>query len=107
MTSLPLSFRVKNAVVEKHQLEGIDPSDRYFNRLIPIKRVEGGYSGTVMYEALSIDSNIHRTVKETLTEIVEKLHEFGFSQIRTRLNFKGQKYLAEKETWTEYPDTPL
>jgi hypothetical protein len=39
MTSLPLSFRVKNAVVEKHQLEGTDPSERYFNRLVPIKRV--------------------------------------------------------------------
>jgi hypothetical protein len=48
MTSLPLSFRVKNAVVEKHQLEGTDPSERYFNRLVPIKRVEGGYNGSIM-----------------------------------------------------------
>jgi hypothetical protein len=69
MTSLPLSFRVKNAVVEKHQLEGIDPSDRYFNRLIPIKRVEGGYNGSVMYEALTLDSQVHRTVPETTKDI--------------------------------------
>ncbi len=104
MTSLPLSFRVKNAVIEKHQLEGTDPSDRYFNRLIPIKRVEGGYTGSVMYEALTIDSETHRTVQETTRDIVEQLRKLGFTKMRTRLNFKGQKYLAEKESWIEYSD---
>jgi len=104
MTSLPLSFRVKNAVVEKHQLEGTDPSDRYFNRLIPIKRVEGGYNGSVMYEALTIHSQVHRTVQETTQDIVDQLRLLGFTQMRTRLNFKGQKYLAEKETWVDFSD---
>lgn len=105
MTTLPLSFRVRNAVIEKHQLEGTDPSDRYFNRLIPIKRVEGGYSGSVMYEALNIESQIHRTVQEALTDIVDQLRDLGFVTMRTRLNFKGQKYLAEKESWVDYSDT--
>ncbi len=105
MTSLPLSFRVKNAVVEKHQLEGTDPSERYFNRLIPVKRVEGGYTGSVMYEALTLNSQVHRTVQETIKDLVSQLHALGFIKIRTRLNFNGKKYLAEKETWVEYPDT--
>jgi len=104
MTSLPLSFRVKNAVVERHQLEGTDPSDRYFNRLIPIKRVEGGYNGSVMYEALTIDSQVHRTVQDTNKDIVDQLRVLGFTNMRTRLNFKGQKYLAEKETWVDHSD---
>jgi hypothetical protein len=104
MTSLPLSFRVRNAVVEKHQLEGMDPSDRYFNRMIPIKRVEHGYSGTVMYEALNVESLVYRTVQEVLKDITDQLRELGFTTMRTRLNFKGQKYLAEKETWGDYPD---
>ncbi len=102
MTSLPLSFRVRNAVVEKHQLEGMDPSDRYFNRMIPIKRVERGYSGTVMYEALNLQSQVYRTVQETLKDITDQLRELGFTTMRTRLNFKGQAYLAEKETWVDY-----
>ncbi len=105
MTSLPLSFRVKNAVVEKHQLEGTDPSERYFNRLIPIKRVEGGYSGSVMYEALTLHSQVHRTVQEATKDLVDQLRALGFSKMRTRLNFNGKKYLAEKETWVEYPDS--
>ena len=103
MTSLPLSFRVRNAVVEKHQLEGMDPSDRYFNRMIPIKRVERGYSGTVMYEALNLQSQVYRTVQESLKDLIDQLRELGFTTMRTRLNFKGQQYLAEKETWVEYP----
>jgi hypothetical protein len=105
MTTLPLSFRVKNAVIEKHQLEGTDPSDRYFNRLIPVKRVEKGYSGSVMYEALTLNSQVHRTPQGAITDLVSQLRELGFTKMRTRINFKGQKYLAEKETWIEYPDT--
>ena len=104
MTSLPLSFRVRNAVVEKHQLEGTDPSDRYFNRLVPVKRVDRGYTASVMYEALTIESDTQRTVPSAVKEIVDKLRELGFSKMRTRVNFKGQRYLAEKETWVEYPD---
>jgi hypothetical protein len=29
---------------------------------------------------------------------------FGFTKLRTRANFKGTKYLAEKETWLDYQD---
>lgn len=104
MSSLPLSFRVRNAVMEKHQLEGTDPSDRYFNRLVPVKRVEGGYTANIMYEALTIESGIHRTIPSAVKDIVNQLRELGFSKMRTRVNFKGQRYLAEKESWIDYLD---
>lgn len=104
MSTLPLSFRVKNAIVEKHQLEGTDPSDRYFNRLIQIKRIDRGYSGKVTYEALEVESGTHPTIAGAIEEIVDKFREFGFVKMRTRLNFKGKKYLAEKESWVDYPD---
>ena len=84
MTSLPLSFRVRNAVVEKHQLEGMDPSDRYFNRMIPIKRVERGYSGTVMYEALNVQSQVYPTVQEVLRDISDQLRELGFTILEAK-----------------------
>ena len=104
MSSLPLLLRVKNAVVEKHQLEGVDPSDRYFNRLVAIKRVDRGYQASMMYEALTLESDIHKTVGAAVQEIADKLRELGFSRMRTRVNFKGKRYLAEKESWVEYPD---
>ena len=105
MSTLPLSFRVRNAVVEKHQLEGVDPSDRYFNRAVSVKRVDRGYSAYLMYEDLELESTVHPTASEAIKDIVSQLHDLGFTQIRTRLNFKGQKYLAEKETWIDYADT--
>src|SRR6185295_7708063 len=43
MSSLPLLFK-KEGLVEKHQVEGVDPSDRYFNRTILINRTPSGYA---------------------------------------------------------------
>ena len=37
MSSLPLLFK-KEGLIEKHQIEGVDPSDRYFNRMILVNR---------------------------------------------------------------------
>ena len=43
MSTLPLMFK-KEGLVEKHQLEGVDPSDRYFNRTILVNRTSSGYA---------------------------------------------------------------
>ncbi len=104
MSTLPLSFRLRNAVIEKHQLEGADPSERYFNRIVPVKHVNHGYTASMMYEALVTESGVHQTIGGALNDIVVQLRDLGFTQMRTRLNFKGQKYLAEKESWVDYPD---
>jgi hypothetical protein len=39
-------------------------------------------------------------------ELVEKFQGLGFTRMRTRVNFKGTRYLAEKETWLEFADLP-
>lgn len=103
MSTLPLSFK-KEGVVERHQIEGTDPSDRYFNRSIQVSRTAQGYQGKVMYEALTVDGQAHATVGAAVKNVVDKLGDFGFRRMRTRTNFKGRRYLAEKETWIDYPD---
>lgn len=103
MSSLASLFK-KDGLVEKHQLEGVDPSDRYFNRAILVNRTPSGYAAKVMYEALTVEGRSHPTIAAAVTELVEKLHGWGFRRLRTRANFKGTKYLAEKETWIEYRD---
>lgn len=105
MGTLPLMFK-KEGLVEKHQIEGVDPSDRYFNRTILVNRTAAGYSAKVMYEALIVESRSHSAIAAAVKELVEKLQESGFSRLRTRTNFKGTRYLAEKETWIDYPDLP-
>jgi hypothetical protein len=103
MNTLASLFK-RDGLVEKHQLEGVDPSDRYFNRAILVSRTASGYAGKIMYEALTVEGQSHPTVAAAVTELVQKLQTLGFSRLRSRANFKGTKYLAEKETWIEYPD---
>jgi hypothetical protein len=103
MSSLPLLFK-KEGLVEKHQVEGVDPSDRYFNRTILVNRTPSGYAAKVMYEALNVEGHSHPTITAAVQELVESMQRFGFSKLRTRANFKGTKYLAEKETWLDYQD---
>jgi len=104
VSALPLSLKQKDGVVERHQIEGNDPSDRYFNRSVLVSRVPQGYVAKVMYEALTVEGQAQPTVAGAVCSVVERLREFGFRRMRTRPNFKGRRYLAEKETWTEYPD---
>jgi hypothetical protein len=105
MSTLPLMFK-KEGLVEKHQIEGIDPSDRYFNRAILVNRTASGYAAKVMYEAFVVESGSHSTIAAAVKELVEKLQGVGFTRMRTRTNFKGMRYLAEKETWIEHADRP-
>lgn len=105
MSSLASLFK-KDGLVEKHQLEGVDPSDRYFNRAVLINRTPSGYAAKVMYEALTVEGQSHPTIAAAVKELVDKLQAFGFSRLRTRANFRGTKYLAEKETWIDYQDRP-
>jgi hypothetical protein len=103
MSTLPLLFK-KEGLVEKHQLEGVDPSDRYFNRTILVNRIPSGYTAKITYEAFVVESRSHSTIAAAVKELVNKLQESGFTRMRTRANFKGTRYLAEKETWLDYPD---
>ncbi len=103
MSVLPLLFK-KEGLVEKHQIEGVDPSDRYFNRAVLVNRTATGYAAKVTYEAFTVESSSHPTIAAAVKELVDKLQALGFRRMRTRPNFKGNRYLAEKETWIEYPD---
>ncbi len=94
-------------IVERHQIEGQDERQRVFNRLVDILRVEKGYVGIFHYEGLTFESDSARTVEETIQNIISKLQKTGCSNLRTRLNFRGQRYLAEREAWVNYPDSAL
>ncbi len=103
VSTLPLSLK-KEGLVERHQLEGNDPSDRYFSRAIMVNRTANGYLARVTYEALTVEGQTHTSIPVAVNSLVEKLLELGFRRLRTRPNFKGRRYLAEKETWIDYPD---
>ncbi len=103
MSDLPLIFK-KEGLVERHQVEGHDPSARYFNRSIQVFRNAQAYQGKILYEALTVAGPSCPTIAGAVKAVVEKMQELGFTGLRSRQNFKGKRYLAEKETWVDYPE---
>jgi len=104
VSSLPLILK-KEGVVERHQLEGNDPSDRSFSRSIQVVRTARAYQAKVMYEALTVEGQPSPTIGGAVQSVVAKLQDVGFTHLRTRPNFRGKRYLAEKETWVDHSDT--
>jgi hypothetical protein len=92
-------------LIEIHQIEGFDPQVRSFNRNVEIYRSDKGFSGRFQYEGLTAESATYVTVREALADLVKKLQQKGFRKLRTRINFKGKRYLAERQPWIEYPDS--
>lgn len=91
-------------VIEIHQLEGQDDRDRVFNRRIEVARVEKGYRGAFHYEGITVETEPKRTISDCLVDLVGRLQQLGFHRLRSRVNFRGQRYLAEREPWVDYPD---
>ena len=91
-------------VMERHQIEGLDERRRVFNRMADVARTEKGYAASFHYEGLTFESSTFRTIEETMQNLVERLQAAGFRNLRRRLNFRGQRYLAEREPWVDYPD---
>jgi len=89
-------------IFETHQLEGVDPGGRMFNRDVQVDVDEEGYRGAFSYEGLSIGSASFPTVEEALSDLVRKLQKKQFSAVRTRLNFREERYYAEREPWVNY-----
>src|SRR3989338_2062032 len=101
--SSPLIFQ-KNTLVDKHQLEGNDPPGRYFSRMVMITRTATGYTARVQYESVTAETPSLSTVAERLRHLAGQLQKVAFTRLRTRLNFRGKKYYAEKEALLDYPD---
>lgn len=88
--------------VEIHQIEGLDYRQRMFNRNIYVYRKDRSYSAHFNYEELSMESPYYPTPAEAIQSIVRTVQEKKFAKLRTRLNFKGKKYLTELEPWIDF-----
>ena len=89
--------------IETHQLEGFDRRERSFNRNVEIWRTSQGYVAFFQYEGLDVQSSPHVRPQETLASLIKQLYHHGLTRIRTRLNFKGNRYLAERMAWVDHP----
>lgn len=91
-------------IVEKHQVAGLDDKERGFNRQIDVERIDGGYRAILRYEQTLMETTACDTAVQTVEALVRMLRDRGYTQLRSRLNFKGAAYLGTQEPWIEYPD---
>ncbi|MFQ5780057.1 MAG: hypothetical protein ACE5HN_04635 [Nitrospiria bacterium] len=89
-------------VYEVHQIEGFDPLKRMFNRDIAVEVDENGYTGHFSFEGFKVQSSEYPTVEEVLKDIIKKIQKKGFTELRSRVNFRDDRYLAEREPWINY-----
>ena len=87
---------------EVHQLEGVDPTGRMFSRDAKIDVDENGYKGFFRYEGFAIESSAYPTIDEALSDLAAKLQKKKFLDVRSRLNFREERYYAEREPWVYY-----
>jgi hypothetical protein len=92
--------------IEIHQLEGFDRRDKSFNRNVEIWRTAQGYVAYFQYEGLELHTSPALRPAEALKALVGLLYQRGITRIRTRLNFKGNRYLAERMAWVSHPLEP-
>ncbi|MGH7256696.1 MAG: hypothetical protein ACREI3_13075 [Nitrospirales bacterium] len=91
-------------VVEKHQLSGLDDRERGFSRLVEIRQAGSGFRACLRYETLRVVSTEQASQQAGLEDLISLLQGRGYTQLRSRLNFRGEAYLGSQEPWVEYPD---
>lgn len=97
---------VTSPVVERHLLEAFDPLDRSLNRRVDVFRTDNGYTARFQYEAFQAITSPAPTVQQALAHLAKLLNDKGYTRVRTRLNFRGSRYYAEREPWVDYPPNP-
>ena len=90
----------------KYQIAGVDERDRGFNRHAEIQELAGQYQAIFRYETFLLKAEPQDTEQAAMMMLVEQLHERGYTQLRTRLLFRGEEYLGNQEIWAEHPDPP-
>ncbi|MFQ5588640.1 MAG: hypothetical protein ACE5F7_07355 [Nitrospiria bacterium] len=87
---------------EVHQIEGFDWDSRMFSRDVRVEVDENGYFGTFSYEGIKFKTESYPTVDEVLSDATRRLHKKGFTDLRTRVNVREDRYLAERENWVDH-----
>jgi hypothetical protein len=88
----------------KYQLAGVDDLDRGFNRQAEIRILDGQFHAIFQYEKFLLKAVPQPTEEAALTILIQQLQERGYTELRTRLQFRGEEYLGNQEIWEEHRD---
>jgi len=93
-----------NEAREKHLLAGLDERARGFTRMVSVEPQAEAFRASLQYEAHVVVSADADSPSVALADLARRLHERGYTQLRSRLTFAGGTYLGSQEQWVEYAD---
>jgi hypothetical protein len=93
-----------NEAREKHLLAGLDERARGFTRMVSVEQQAEIFRASLQYETRLVVSANADNPAAALADLARRLHERGYTQLRSRLTFSGGTYLGSQEQWVEYVD---
>jgi hypothetical protein len=93
-----------NEAHQKHLLAGVDERVRGFTRIVSVEQQAETFRASLQYETLLVVSAEADSPAAALADLARRLHERGYTQLRSRLTFAGGAYLGSQEQWVEYAD---
>src|SRR2546425_7243204 len=93
-----------NEAREKPLLVGLADRARGFTRMVSGEQQAETLPALFQYETLLVVSVDAGSPAAALADLARRLHERGYTQLRSRLTFAGGTYLGSQEQWVEYAD---
>ena len=90
--------------MNKYQIAGYDNLERGFSRDIEIHNRNGEFFAIFQYEKFLLKAEPQPSEQAALATLITQLHERGYSQLRSRIHFRGEHYLGNQEIWEDHPD---
>ncbi len=87
-----------------YQLTGLDDLGRGFNRQVEMKVLSGTFQAIFRYEHFLLETEPQVTEHAAAAMLINQLQDRGYTQLRSRLQFRGEAYLGNQELWEEHPD---
>ena len=87
-----------------YQIAGLDDLGRGFNRQVEIKASNKTFQAVFRYERFLLETEPDVTEPAAINMLITQLQDRGYTQLRSRLQFRGEAYLGNQELWEEHPD---
>ena len=69
-----------------------------------MKAVKETFQAVFRYERFLLETDPQGTEHAAVAEIIHQLQNRGYTQLRSRLQFRGETYLGNQEPWDDHPD---
>jgi len=87
-----------------YQIAGLDDLGRGFNRQVEMKVVSETFQAVFRYERFLVKTEPQATEQAAVASLVNRLQDQGYTQLRSRLQFRGDANLGSQERWEEHQD---